>query len=50
MHALPYLNLTLQAIPHKNDVFKTVQIHLPLAIHELFLLDSWFAIPPLRNG
>lgn len=29
-----------------TDSFKTVQIHLPFAIHELFLLDSWFAIPP----
>lgn len=37
---------TASRTKYLNYVFKTVQIHLPFAIHQLFLLDSWFAILP----
>lgn len=36
---------TARHTKYLNYVFETVQIHLPFAIHQLFLLDSWFAIP-----
>lgn len=46
MHVLALSEyISTSHITYLNDVFKTVRIYLPFAIHVFFLLDSWFRVP-----